>query len=121
MGGDFFVVDSSPCRFDNTMTLKEDYDFTCSHIHRHKSILRCNRMIVHARHSTNVGGAVATRDQSGTKERQNIAILQKKWPGVFKTNKKRKDEVLMNWSHYGREDGVKEPKSTKIRVKKTGL
>lgn len=31
--GDFFVVDpSSTCRFDEEMKLKEDYDFTCSHL-----------------------------------------------------------------------------------------
>jgi len=98
--GDFFVVDSSPCRFDTQMTLKEDYDFSCAHIAKHGSVLRCNRMLVHARHATNTGGAVAERDQSGSRERCNIAILQQKWPGVFKLNKKRKDEVLMSWSGY---------------------
>merc|ERR1719395_187963 len=77
--GDFFVVDSSPCRFDNTMTLKEDYDFTCSHISKHGSVLRCNRMLLHVKHATNSGGAVAVRDGKGEKERYNIAILQKNW------------------------------------------
>merc|ERR1719265_2378621 len=79
--GDFFVVDpSSPCRFDTTMTLKEDYDFTCSHIDQHGSGLRCNRMLLHVRHATNAGGAVATRDSKGKQEQYNISILQKKWP-----------------------------------------
>merc|ERR1712060_760210 len=97
--GDFFVVDKSPCRFDTTMTLKEDYDFTCSHLKKHGSVLRCQRMCVHAKHIKNKGGVVATRDGSGKKERMNIAILQKKWPGVFKLNTKRKDEVLMRWNN----------------------
>jgi hypothetical protein len=95
--GDFFVADLSPVRFDETMTLKEDYDFSCSHIAKHGSVLRCNRMIVHARHLCNEGGAVASRDSAGVKERANIAILQRKWPGVFKLNIKRNHEVLMRW------------------------
>mmetsp|Transcript_13561 Transcript_13561/g.22318 ORF Transcript_13561/g.22318 Transcript_13561/m.22318 type:complete len:566 (+) Transcript_13561:88-1785(+) len=120
--GDFFVVDSSPCRFDNNMTLKEDYDFTCSHIKKHGSVLRCNRMFVYAKHSTNPGGAVAVRDGSGSKERYNIAILQNKWPGVFMLNKKRKDEVLMHWSHYGQEeDAEKGAQKSKVAVKKLHL
>ena len=97
--GDFFVVDASPCRFDTTMTLKEDYDFTCNHLKKHGSVLRCQRMFVHAKHIKNKGGAVATRDENGKNERKNIAILMKKWPGVFQLNKKRKDEVLMRWNH----------------------
>jgi len=96
--GDFFVAEpTSPCRFDTSMTLKEDYDYSCSHIRAHGSVLRCNRMFAHARHATNSGGAVATRDATGAKERANIAILQRKWPGVFYLNGKRKDEVIMKW------------------------
>jgi hypothetical protein len=96
--GDFFVAEpTSPCRFDTSMTLKEDYDYSCSHIKAHGSVLRCNRMFAHARHATNKGGAVATRDATGAKERANIAILQRKWPGVFYLNGKRKDEVIMKW------------------------
>merc|ERR1719356_1349532 len=30
--GDFFVAEKSPVRFDESLTLKEDYDYTCSHI-----------------------------------------------------------------------------------------
>jgi len=119
--GDFFVVDSSPCRFDTSMTLKEDYDFTCSHLQRHGSILRCNRMFVHAKHATNSGGAVAVRDDSGSKERLNIAILQKKWPGVFMLNKKRKDEVLMHWKNLGNEQDVEAAPKKGLAVKKVSL
>merc|ERR1712228_1160254 len=74
---------------------------TCSHLKKHGCVLRCQRMCVHAKHIKNKGGAVATRDGSGKKERMNIAILQKKWPGVFKLNAKRKDEVLMHWGQRG--------------------
>merc|ERR1711879_784471 len=56
--GDFFVVDDSTVRFDETMTLKEDYDFTCAHLKKHGSVVRCQRMTVAAKHYTNSGGAV---------------------------------------------------------------
>lgn len=96
--GDFFVADRSACRFDPRMSLKEDYDFTCSHLKNHGSVLRCNRMFVAAVHETNPGGAVSERDEAGQKERDNIAILRKKWPGVFHINGRRGDtQVVMCW------------------------
>merc|ERR1712217_443506 len=101
--GDFFGADMSPCRFDESMTLKEDYDCTCSHIQKHGSVLRCNRMVLTVRHYANEGGAVDNRDAAGKRERANIAILQKKWPGVFKMNVKRPSEVLMRWSNHGKQ------------------
>lgn len=101
--GDFFVSDLSPCRFDPRMTLKEDYDFTCTHLATHGSVYRANRMFVAAAHETNVGGAVDARDESGEKERANIRILQDKWPGVFAINGNRGGEstqVVMSWRRH---------------------
>jgi hypothetical protein len=122
--GDFFVAEpSSSCRFDESMTLKEDYDYACSHIHAHGSVLRCNRMFLTVKHSTNEGGAVSERDAKGVKERANIAILQRKWPGVFRMNTNRKDsnsEVVMNWNNYGKTPGapkVKAEKAAKVGAK----
>lgn len=99
--GDFFVTENSPIRFDKEMTLKEDYDFTCAHIHRHGSVLRCNRMSVKAKHQTNAGGAVSERDKAGLKEQMNIAILRNKWGRAIKPNPKRKNEVLLRWPADG--------------------
>jgi hypothetical protein len=125
--GDFFVAELSPCRFDENMTLKEDYDYTCQHIKKHGSVLRCHRMFLQVKHATNAGGAVADRDKKGEKERKNIAILQQKWPGVFRLNKKRQtgdagaSEVVMNWNGYGKTDSVA-GKSIKFdKVRKTML
>merc|ERR1712060_603743 len=99
--GDFFVVDKSPCRFDTTMTLKEDYDFTCAHLKKHGSVLRCNRLFISAVHETNTGGAVSERDDAGAKEVENIKILKEKWPGVFRSNgnrgNKSETQVIMCW------------------------
>lgn len=97
--GDFFVHDKSPVRFDTKMSLKEDYDFTCSHLDKHGSVLRCNRLVVHVAHETNAGGAVATRDRKGLREQHNIQLLQRKWPGVFRKHGTRgENQVILKWS-----------------------
>jgi len=96
--GDFFVVDKgSRVNFDENMRLKEDYDFSCAHIKAHGSVMRCNRMTINVKHYDNGGGAVTNRDGKGKEEKRNIAILQTKWPGVFRANPKRKNEVIMRW------------------------
>lgn len=98
--GDFCVHDNSPCRFDETITLKEDYDFSCSHLARHGCVMRCNHLVLKVIHETNPGGAVSVRDARGQKERANIRILMRKWPGVFKLHSRRGDtQVKMKWSH----------------------
>lgn len=95
--GDFFVVDGGDVRFDPKMTLKEDYDFTCSHMKAYGSVLRCQRMTLSVKHYSNAGGACSNRDKKGVEEQRNIAILNAKWPGVFRPNPKRKNEVIMRW------------------------
>merc|ERR1712070_450983 len=80
--GDFFVADvGSECLFDEEMRLKEDYDFTCSNIKAHGSVMRCNRMTLSVKHYANAGGACSNRDQKGQEEQRNIDILHRKWPG----------------------------------------
>mmetsp|Transcript_68108 Transcript_68108/g.142258 ORF Transcript_68108/g.142258 Transcript_68108/m.142258 type:complete len:482 (-) Transcript_68108:261-1706(-) len=100
--GDFFVVDSCDKKsdlvlFDEEMTLKEDYDFTCSHISKYGSVLRLNRMTIAAKHATNPGGAVEQRDKKGKEEEKNIDILVRKWPRAFHRNPTRKHEVVLRW------------------------
>jgi len=95
--GDFFVADRSPVRFDVSMTLKEDYDFTCAHMQRHGAVLRLNRMTISAKHQTNSGGAVAVRDKKGREEDRNIDILRRKWPRTFHAHPTRKHEVVLRW------------------------
>lgn len=96
--GDFFVVDAgSNVRFDEEMTLKEDYDFSCAHIKKHGSVMRCNRMTLNVKHYKNVGGACSNRDKKGREELRNVAILKRKWPGCFSNHPTRKGEVVMRW------------------------
>merc|ERR1712113_354410 len=88
----------------------------------HGSVLRCNRMFISVKHQSNSGGAVTNRDSAGTKEKANVAILMRKWPGVFRINNRRKatagTEVTMNWAGYGKDEAVTD--KGKDRVAKTG-
>jgi len=101
--GDFLVIDKgSKVNFDEEMGLKEDYEFSCAHIKAHGSVMRCNRMTLSVKHYANAGGAVTNRD--GKEEQRNIAILNRKYPGCFKPNPKRKNEVIMRWKHAQGQD-----------------
>lgn len=95
--GDFFVTEPGPIRFDTRLTLKEDYDFTCSHLAAHGAVLRSNRLIIHAKHETNDGGACAIRDPEGKEERKNIDILKEKWPGAIRNHTRRANQVMLTW------------------------
>lgn len=110
--GDFFVVDKTKVRFDRNMKLKEDYDFTCSHLNAHGSIMRFNRMTVSAKHYTNTGGAVSVRKDA--EEKRNIRILFKKWPGAFIKNKKRKNEVLLKWGSKRHQESRSSSRARKV-------
>merc|ERR1719446_1699769 len=117
--GDFFVVDvGSKVNFDENMRLKEDYDFTCAHIKAHGSVMRCNRMTLNVKHYDNGGGACTNRDKKGQEEQRNIAILNKKWPGCFRSNPKRKNEVIMRWKKSNTADGESDCDDSPILEKK---
>jgi len=95
--GDFFVTEAnSTVRFDTNMTLKEDYDFTCSHIQTYGAVLRCNRMVLAVQHYTNTGGAVSIRNAA--EEQKNIKILMRKWPKAIRKHTTRgENEVMLCW------------------------
>jgi hypothetical protein len=94
--GDFFAVEpDSTVRFDEEMTLKEDYGFTAAHITKYGSVMRCNRMTLNVKHYDNGGGAVTNRDSKGQEEQRNIAILERKFPGFFRKHPRMKNEVVL--------------------------
>ena len=103
--GDFLVIDpSSSPRFDERMTLKEDYDLTAQHLLAYGRVARHNRVAVEAKHYSNSGGAVALRGEfsktvPNLREQYNIDILKHKWPGAIKKHALRGvNEVLFDWS-----------------------
>merc|ERR1719379_2935914 len=106
------------------MSLKEDYDFSCAHIFAHGSLMRCNRLTLNVKHYSNSGGACSNRDKKGAEERKNVEILRRKWPGAFRMNPKRRNEVIMSWPSKGMADeggDSAEPEARAPARKTTGV
>lgn len=93
--GDFIVVRPTPLRFDERMTLKEDYDYTLQHLVKYGRVFRDNMVMAEFKHRTNKGGAVDYR--TSELEKENINYLKMKWGKLIVDNPKRKDEVLLKW------------------------
>ena len=91
--GDMILVEPSEPRFDEEMTLKEDYDFTLQHIAKYKGVARCDDVLAEFAHRTNPGGAVDYRTRE--LEQKNIAHLKKKWGSLIQDNPRRPDEILL--------------------------
>eukprot|EP00434_Breviolum_minutum_P008986 symbB.v1.2.007916.t2/scaffold494.1/size196131/10 len=122
--GDFFVVDvDSKVRFDESITLKEDYDFTCSHIKEYGAALRCNRMTLRVKHYKNSGGACTNRNTA--EEQKNIAILKRKWPRAIRDHTKRPNEVILQWPANNDAEGLETPPKSqatkKVKVMKVAM
>lgn len=94
--GDFIVVAPSEPRFDEEMTLKEDYDFTLQHLKLYGRVARANAVLVTFKHRSNPGGAVAVR--TAELEQANIDHLRAKWGDVIADNPKRPNEILLRLS-----------------------
>lgn len=93
--GDLIAVAPTHLRFDPALRLKEDYDYTCQHLATYGIVARCDWLLATYRHRTNPGGAVTYRNRQT--EREAIRHLARKWPGVFRPNPKRANEILMRW------------------------
>jgi len=91
--GDALFVKPSEPRFDENLTLKEDYDFTLQHIERYGVTARYQRYLWEFQHYSNSGGAVSYRDDA--REQKNINYLLRKWPNNLRLNPKRKNEILL--------------------------
>ena len=92
--GDFIVV-AAGCglRFDEKMTLKEDYDYTLQHLMQFGSVARRDDVLMSFLHRTNAGGAVEVR--TAELEQENIAYLKAKWPQFIADNPRRPNEILL--------------------------
>jgi len=117
--GDFFVDDKSDICFDESLTLKEDYDFTCAHLKKYGSVMRFDRMTISARHYSNQGGACSNRDAKGIQERKNVAILMHKWPLAIFHHRTRTNEVNLRWTEH--KNAVSFEKKAKSRIPKAKL
>jgi hypothetical protein len=90
-----FMIIRTDCdlRFDNNLTLKEDYDYTLQHIQKYGGVVRCNDILANYQHYSNKGGVVGYRTTET--EQQNINYLKKKWGQMIRDNPKRPNEILL--------------------------
>lgn len=90
--GDLFAA-SGECRFDETLPLKEDYDFTCRHLETYGRVARIGDFLAEYSHYKNRGGAVSYRTEQ--LEEKTCARLLERWPQYLHANPKRKNEVVL--------------------------
>ncbi len=90
--GDLMYVEPSTPRFDSSLRLKEDYDFTAQHLFTYGLVARCDIILGGFQHRTNAGGAVAYREPDV--EQAAIATLRSKWGKAIVDNSKRENEIL---------------------------
>jgi len=88
-----------PVRYDETLPLKEDYDFTVKVWKACGLALRFNNVWCDAIHYSNAGGCVAYRDDAT--EAQAIAILRERYPNWIKPHPTRgENEVVLKLPDY---------------------
>lgn len=90
--GDLFAT-SGECRFDETLPLKEDYDFTCRHLETYGRVARVGDFLAEYSHYKNRGGAVSFRTEE--LEKETCARLLDRWPQYLHPHPKRKNEVVL--------------------------
>lgn len=94
--GDLIAIRTdTPLRFDERLSLKEDYDYTLQHYTTHGRVARCDYLLPAFRHRTNPGGAVAYR--TAELEQEAITLLKAKWPGYVRDNPRRPNEILLRF------------------------
>ena len=65
------------CRYDERLSLKEDYDMTLQQLNRYRVVLRVNKFYYIVKQSKQAGGCSAYRNLE--EERRQLEILRKKW------------------------------------------
>jgi hypothetical protein len=91
--GDMLFIKPNSLRFDTSLTLKEDYDYTLQHIKKYGNVFRYQKYLFEFEHYKNKGGAVDYRTEK--EEQKNIKILFNKWGDKIRLNTKRKNEILI--------------------------
>ena len=91
--GDLLFI--KPCKlcFDESLTLKEDYDYTLQHLYKYGNCFRLQNYLFEFEHYKNKGGAVDYRTEQ--EEQKNIRYLISKWGDKIRLNPKRKNEILI--------------------------
>ena len=77
IGGPFQAHLKSDLRYDEALSLKEDYDFTLQNIKHNKGCLRVNYAFYDVKQAEQSGGCATYRNLQ--KEKEQFELLQKKW------------------------------------------
>jgi hypothetical protein len=77
IGGPFQGHINNPCRYDERLALKEDYDMTLQVLNKFRAALRFNMVFYVAKQNEQVGGCSTYR--TSERERDHYERLRKKW------------------------------------------
>tara|TARA_R110002020_G_scaffold92899_2_gene224456 strand:- start:11818 stop:12558 length:741 start_codon:yes stop_codon:yes gene_type:complete len=78
IGGPFQAhLKNSPVRYDEQLSLKEDYDITLQHIYKYGGCLRINYAHYNVKQAEQTGGCATYRNLE--EEKRQFKLLQKKW------------------------------------------
>lgn len=91
----FFAAKPNPLRFDESLRMKEDYDYTLQHLSKYGRVLRMNRLMPVFAHYDNSGGWKSYR--STATEQAAIARLREKWPAFIKPHPRRANEIILKF------------------------
>ena len=94
----FIIIKPNNLRFDSSLRLKEDYDYTLQHIKEFGGCVRYGLFLCSFKHYSNKGGAVSYR--TNNLEQETIKYLMEKWGECIKLNPKRENEILLNRKSY---------------------
>jgi hypothetical protein len=76
-GGPFQMHNDNQCRYDEELSLKEDYDMTLQVLAKYSYLLRFNMMWIENDFHTLPGGCASYRNMD--REKKQFELLEKKW------------------------------------------
>lgn len=91
--GSMTVTAPTPLRYDTSLTLKEDWDYTCQHLWHYGGVVRCDSVLPTFLHYSNKGGAQRYRDDR--LEAEITARLLDRWPGLLRPHSRRTNELAL--------------------------
>lgn len=98
IGGPFLGMLPNELRYDERISLKNDYDIVCQHIARYGGVWRCNMMYYSAemgcQGNTDVGGVSLERNRE--EEARQLDILCQKWGAWIRRPKGKDINPILN-------------------------
>lgn len=92
--GPFVAIRDTTIRYDESLPLKEDYDFYLQHLHKRHKVLRANFLMYIVDHQKLAGGCQTYRTRA--KEIEQNKILEKKWGShIIKANYRNPESINM--------------------------